>query len=91
MSEMSEVRETNQSGAPASQPVATENVRDYVARAADVLGLNLDDAAIARAAEHFARTTALAAVLETVKLDDDVEAASIYSPAPFPAPFAEQA
>lgn len=74
------------SGAVPPVALAAQDVRDYVARAASVLGISLDDAAITRVAEHFTRTTALARVLETVKLNDDVEAAAVYSPAPFPEP-----
>jgi hypothetical protein len=56
----------------------------YVRHAARALGLNLDEAAVARVATHFERTQVMAAWLDAVPLTPEDELAEIYRPAPFP-------
>lgn len=57
----------------------------YVKAAARLQGLPLDDGRAQAVAAHFARTVAIARVLEGAPLAPDQELAEIYQPAPFPA------
>jgi len=60
-------------------------VLNYVKAAAEVVGLPLDDTRARAVAEHFARTVAMARLLDDADLAPEDELAEIYRPAPFPA------
>jgi hypothetical protein len=57
----------------------------YVQATARAIGLPLDDARARAVALHFARSVAIARVLDTAPLAPEGELAEIYRPAPFPA------
>ncbi|HSW17107.1 MAG TPA: DUF4089 domain-containing protein [Ramlibacter sp.] len=61
------------------------DVLPYVKAAAQLIGLTLDDARAQAVSDHFARTLAIAKVLESAPLAPHDEPAEIYRPAPFPA------
>ena len=63
---------------------APSEVTDYVRSTARFLELRLDDAQVARVAEHLARTRTLVALLRDAPLADEVEPAEVFCPAPFP-------
>jgi hypothetical protein len=75
----------NSPGDLAKQPLTANEVLLYVKAAARALDLPLDESAARSVAEHFARTAALARLLDAVELAPDHELAEIYRPAPFPA------
>ncbi len=58
---------------------------DYVKASARALGLALDDARAQAVAAHFARTLALARLLDQAELSPEHEPAEVFRPAPFPA------
>ena len=60
-------------------------VLQYVQSAAKVAGLPLDASRAQSVAVHFARTLAIARVLDNAPLAPEQELAEIYRPAPFPA------
>lgn len=60
-------------------------VLPYVKSAAAAIGVPLDAARANAVAQHFARTVAIARVLDHAPLAPEVELAEIYCPAPFPA------
>jgi hypothetical protein len=60
------------------------DVLQYVQAAAVVLALPLDAQRAQRVAQHFARTLAMARLLEQAPLAPEDELAEIYRPAPFP-------
>jgi hypothetical protein len=60
-------------------------VLQYVQAAAVAIGLPLDAARAHAVAQHFARTAAMARLLESALLAPADELAEIYRPAPFPA------
>lgn len=60
------------------------DILDFVRSSARLLELSLDDAQLARVAEHLARTRTLVAPLRLLPLGADLEPAEIYCPAPFP-------
>ncbi|MBA2962878.1 MULTISPECIES: DUF4089 domain-containing protein [Ramlibacter] len=57
----------------------------YVQATARAIGLPLDEARARAVALHFARSVAIARVLDTAPLAPEGELAEIYRPAPFPA------
>lgn len=57
----------------------------YVKAAAQAVNLPLDQAAAQRVAGHFARTVAIARLLERAELAPEDEPAELFRPAPFPA------
>jgi hypothetical protein len=57
----------------------------YVRAAAALAGIPLDEARAQAVAQHFSRSAAIAALLETMPLSPEVEPAEMYCPAPFPA------
>ena len=63
---------------------APSEVTDYVRSTARFLELRLDDAQVARVAEHLARTRTLVTLLRDATLADEVEPAEVFCPAPFP-------
>jgi hypothetical protein len=65
--------------------VTGDEVLAYVRSAARVLELSLDPARVQAVAVHFARTAAMARLLEGAPLAPGDEPAEIYCPAPFPA------
>jgi hypothetical protein len=60
-------------------------VLHYVQAAARAIGLPLDEARARAVAQHFARTAAMARVLDGAPMAPGDELAEIYRPAPFPA------
>lgn len=56
----------------------------HVRAAAALAGLSLDEARVQAVAAHFARTVAMARLLDQAPLAPEVELAEIYRPAPFP-------
>lgn len=64
--------------------MAPHEVANYVRHAARMLDLPLDEAQVARVAEHLARTQAMAALLRDAPLGPEHELAEIFRPAPFP-------
>ena len=56
----------------------------YVKAAARAVNLPLDDAAALRVAEHLARTSGMASMLDGADLAPEQELVEIYKPAPFP-------
>lgn len=60
-------------------------VLQYVKAAAQAAGLALDEQRAASIAQHFARTVAIARLLEQAELAPDDEPAETFRPAPFPA------
>lgn len=61
-----------------------DEVLAYVRSAARVLDLSLDPARAQAVAGHFARTAAMARLLEGASLAPEDELAELYCPAPFP-------
>ena len=60
------------------------DILNYVTAAASLAGVPLDAARAEAVAVHFARTIAIAKVLEGALLAPEHEPAAIYCPAPFP-------
>ncbi|MBX3609484.1 MAG: DUF4089 domain-containing protein [Hydrogenophaga sp.] len=56
----------------------------YVQAVATALELPLDAARAQRVATHLQRTTAMAQLLQAFPLDDEVEPAEVFCPAPYP-------
>lgn len=63
-----------------------EQTLAYVRAVAVVVGIQLDDAQVARVAMHLHRTAGLAATLEDVPLAPHDEPAELFRPAPFDQP-----
>lgn len=57
---------------------------DYVRAAGAALRIPMDETCVARVAAHFARTAAMAALLESAGLREHDESDEIYCPKPFP-------
>jgi hypothetical protein len=64
--------------------VTEQQALDYVKAASVALGIPMDEARAAAVAVHFARTAAMAALLEQAGLREHDEADEIYCPKPFP-------
>lgn len=63
---------------------STEQVEEYVRVTARFLALPLDDEQVRRVAVHLQRTQAMAAGLQALPFEPELEPAEIYLPAPFP-------
>ena len=63
-----------------------EQTLAYVRAVAVVVGIQLDDAQVARVAMHLQRTAGLAATLEAIPLAPHDEPAALFQPAPFDQP-----
>ncbi|MGS5089433.1 AtzG-like protein [Hydrogenophaga sp. A37] len=63
-----------------------EQTLAYVRAVAVVVGIQLDDAQVARVAMHLQRTAGLAATLEAIPLAPHDEPAELFHPAPFDQP-----
>ncbi len=63
-----------------------EQTLAYVRAVAVVVGIQLDDAQVARVAMHLQRTAGLAATLEAIPLAPHDEPAELFQPAPFDQP-----
>ena len=63
-----------------------EQTLAYVRAVAVVVGIQLDDAQVARVAVHLQRTAGLAARLEALPLAPHDEPAELFCPAPFDQP-----
>ena len=61
-----------------------EDIEQYVRSAAQMAALPLNDAQVQRVAVHLARTQGMAAGLQALPFEPELEPAEIYLPAPFP-------
>lgn len=57
----------------------------YVSTMADALGLPMDADRVRRVAAHLERTSAMADLLHSARLEPHDEPAEVFCPAPFPA------